>query len=109
MMKFDIEQTINDMLAAIKGVVTDNWDEMKTVASEFLKRRKDRLKMIAEMRISGELSQEKFESRLNDEKLIAEAELNAVAVVSKAVAQKAANAAMDVLSKAVKGVIDVVL
>lgn len=108
-MKFDIDQTINDMLAAIKGVVSDNWEDVKTVATEFLKRRKDRLKMIAEMRISGELSQEKFESRLNDEKLIVEAELNAVAVISKAIAQKAVNAAMDVLTKTVKGVIDVAL
>ncbi len=108
-MKFDIEQTINDMLAAIKGVVSDHWDEVKTVATEFLKRRKDRLQLIAELRISGELSQEKFESRLNDEKLIAEAELNAAAVISKAIAQKAANAAIDVLSKAVKGVVDVII
>jgi len=108
-MKFDINQTVNDMLAAIKGVVADNWDEVKTVASEFLKRRKDRLQMIAELRISGELTQEKFESRLNDEKLIAEAELNAIGVISKAIAQKAANVAMDVLSKAVKGTIDVIL
>ena len=108
-MKFDIEQTINDMLAAIKGVVSDHWDEVKTVDTEFLKRRKDRLQLIAELRISGELSQEKFESRLNDEKLIAEAELSAAAVISKAIAQKAANAAIDVLSKAVKGVVDVII
>jgi hypothetical protein len=108
-MKFDINQTVNDMLAAMKGVVADNWDEVKTVAGEFLKRRKDRLQMIAELRISGELSQEKFESRLNDEKLIAEAELNAIGVISKAIAQKAVNAAMDVLTKTVKGVIDVAL
>jgi hypothetical protein len=108
-MKFDINQIVNDMLAAIRGVVADNWDEVKTVATEFLKRRKDRLQMIAELRISGELTQEKFESRMNDEKLIAEAELNAIGVISKAIAQKAVNAAMDVLSKAVKGTIDVIL
>lgn len=41
-------------------------------------------------------------SRLEDEKLIVETELHAIAVITKAIAQKAANAAMDVLEKAVK-------
>lgn len=38
-----------------------------------------------------------------------EAELNALAVVSKAVVQKAANAAIDVLSKAVNAAISNIL
>ena len=100
-MNFDINQVSTDMLAAIKGPVADNWGQVKTVAVQFLKRDKERLKLLAELRISGDLSQEKFESRLQDEKLILEAELNAVAVISKAIVQKAANAAIDILIKAV--------
>lgn len=101
-MAFDINETLADMLSAIKNVVSDNWDEVKSTANQFLNRKKERLQLLAELRITGELSQEKFESRLQDEKLIAEAELHAIAVISKAIAQKAANAAIDVLQKAVK-------
>lgn len=104
-MSFDISKVLADMLSAIKGEVADNWDEVKSVANQFLLNRKDRLGLLAQLRIDGELSQEKFESRLNDEKLIVEAELNAIAVISKAIAQNAANAAIDVLSKAVKAAV----
>jgi len=108
-MNFDINETLANMLGAIKGTVADNWPEVKSTANQFLQRKKERLELIAELRISGDLSQDKFESRLGDEKLIAEAELHAIAVISKAIAQKAANAAMDVLKKAVKGAIDSIL
>jgi hypothetical protein len=108
-MNFDINEILVDMLAAIKGTVEDNWDEVESTANQFLQREKERLSLLAELRINNELSQEKFESRLADEKLIVEAELNAIAVISKATAQKAANAAIDILVKAVKVSIDTAL
>ena len=108
-MNFNINNVIAEMLSAIKGTVEDNWGEVKTVADQFLQRKKERLELIAELRITGDLNQGKFESRLNDEKLILEAELNALAVISKAIAQKAANAAMDILKKAVNTAISTIL
>ncbi len=108
-MNFDINKVLGDMLGAIKGSVEEGWEEVKTVADQFLQRKKERLELIAELRITGDISQEKFESRLKDEKLMLEAELNALAVVSKAVVQKAANAAIDVLSKAVNAAISNIL
>jgi hypothetical protein len=101
-MKFDINEVLAGMMGAIKNTVTENWDEVKSVANQFLQRRKYRLELLAELRISAEISQEKFESRLKDEKLIVEAELHAIAVILKAIAQKAANAAIGVLENAVK-------
>ncbi|MCH7827211.1 MAG: hypothetical protein IIC75_04435 [Bacteroidetes bacterium] len=101
-MNFDINEVLSNMLSEIKGTVEDNWDEVKSTANQFLQRKKERLELLAELRINGELSQEKFESRLKDEKLIVEAELHAIAVISKAIAQKAANAAMKILEQAVK-------
>ena len=100
-MNFDINEVLANMLIAIKGTVEDNWDEVKSTANQFLQRKKDRLELLAILRIDGDLSQKKFESRLKDEKLVTEAELHAIAVISKAIAQKAANAAMDILDKAV--------
>jgi predicted HicB family RNase H-like nuclease len=107
-MNFNINEVLAGMMGAIKDSVTENWDEVKSVANEFLGRRKARLELLAELRISGELSQKKFESRLKDEKLIIEAELHAIAVITKAIAQKAANAAIEVLENAVKTAIGLV-
>lgn len=108
-MKFDIDEVLADMLSAIKETVEDNWDVVKSTANQFLQRKKERLELLAQLRIEGDLSQKKFESRLKDEKLIAEAELHAIAVISKAIAQKAANAAIDVLKTAVKVAISTAL
>ena len=108
-MKFDIDEVLADMLSAIKETVEDNWDVVKSTANQFLQRKKERLELLAQLRIEGDLSQKKFESRLKDEKLIAEAELHAIAVISKAIAQKAANAATDVLKTAVKVAISTAL
>ena len=109
MKEFDINEVLSEMLAAVKGTVEDNWDEVKSVANEFLQRRKERLELLAELTLTGDLTLEKLKSRLEDEKLLLEAELHAIAIISKAIAQKAANAALDVLYKAIKGIVDVIL
>ncbi len=100
-MNFDINEVLSQMAAAVKDVVADNWSEAKSVVNQFLQNRKERLELLAELRISGDLTQKRFELRLEDEKLIAEAEFHAVAVISKATAQEAANAAIKVLIDAV--------
>lgn len=101
-MNFDINTVIADMTSAIKGTVTNNAGKIESAARQFLERDKDRLKLLAELRITGELTPEDFESRLGDQKLVIEAELNALEVIAKAVAQEAANAAINVLEKAVQ-------
>jgi hypothetical protein len=101
-MNFDMEKVMADMLSAMKGTVGSKWNEVQSTANQFLQNKKDRLQQLADMRIDNELSDDDFKSRLADEQLIAEAELNALAVLSKATVQQAANAAMDVLLKAVK-------
>ncbi|HDR51566.1 MAG TPA: hypothetical protein ENN90_08095 [Mariniphaga anaerophila] len=108
-MSFDIHTVIADMGSAVKNTVEDNWDEARSVTIQFLQNRKERIALMAQLRISGELSKEKFKRRLEDEKLILEAELNALAVISKAIAQNAANAAIGVLEKAVKAATGTVL
>ena len=105
-MKFDINEVIAEMVVAVKGAVGENWNEVLPVTNQFLQNRKERLELLAELRISGDISHKRFESRLNDEKLVAEAEFHAIAVISKVIAQKAANAAIEVLENAVKTAIN---
>ncbi len=105
-MKFDINEVIAEMGAAVKDAVGENWNEVLAVTNQFLQSKKERLELLAELRIAGDISRKRFESRLKDETLIAEAEFHSIAVISKAIAQKAANAAMEVLENAVKTAIN---
>lgn len=107
-MKIDINEVLADMLAVMKVELGEGWSEAKSTANRFMQNRKERLQLLAEFRLSGDITQEKFEQRLKDEKLIAETELHAVAIISKVTAQNAANAAIDVLNNAVKVALNMV-
>ncbi|MCH6235358.1 hypothetical protein [Cognataquiflexum rubidum] len=106
-MNFDINEVLFQMVGAIKQNVGENWDEVRNPANVFLQNRKERLALLAELLISKEITQERFDSRMEDEKLIAEAHFHAIAVISKAIAQRAANAAIDIFQKAVKTALNV--
>ena len=104
-MAFDINEVTAQMLAAVKGTVKDNWPLMKDTANAFIQTKKDRLELLASLRINNEISEKFFQKRLEDEKKIMESEFHAVAIITKAIAQRAANAAIDVLSNAVSKLI----
>lgn len=108
-MNFDINEVLADMVSAIKGELNEAWGDAKTYGSEILNRRKERMELLAQLMLNSEISKEKFLSRLEDEKIIIEAEFHAIAVVTKAMAERAANAAIDVLKKAVGKAIDAAL
>lgn len=100
-MKFDINETVAQMLGAIKTTVGENWPEVKSAMNVFLQNRRTRMELLADFRIRKLISEEEFESRLEDEKLMLNSELHVIAIISKAMAQQAANAAIDILRKAV--------
>jgi hypothetical protein len=100
-MAFDINEVLAQMLGAIKTTAKDNWTNVKDTANGFLQDRKLRLELLASLRLQKQISQEFFVKRLADEKKILESELHSVAIITKAIAQKAANAAIDVLQGAV--------
>lgn len=104
-MNIDINEVLSDMLAAIKGEVKDNWRLVKGTANTFLQSRKERLELLVSLRVENEISERFFLKRLKDEEKILESELHAIAVISKAIAQRAANAAIEVLEKAVTKVL----
>jgi hypothetical protein len=104
-MAFDINEVVAEMVGAVKITVKDDWQLVKETAGTFLQTRKDRLELLASLRLNNEISQKFFLKRLEDEKKILESELHAVSIITKAMAQRAANAAIDVLSKAVSTVI----
>ena len=104
-MKFDIDEILSQMLVAIKDEVQDNWGLIKGNANTYLQNRKGRLELLTSLRVSNEIKEEFFVKRLKDEKKILESELHSIAIVSKSIAQKAANAAIEVLQNAVSKLI----
>lgn len=100
-MKLDINEILADMLNAIKGSAKEDWSIVKKSANAFIQSKKDRLELLGIMRISGEISDDFFKKRLEDEKEILASELHSIAIVNKVMAQNAANAALKVLEDVV--------
>ena len=104
-MSFDINEVVANMVDTIKTTVADNWPLVKETANDFLQDRKSRLELLASLRLQSQISDEFFLQRLQDEKDILTSELHSIAIITKAIAQKAANAAIDVLQNAVSSFI----
>ena len=93
----DIQNLLQEMLAAMQSSIKRGWKKLEPTEKHFLESRKDSILELTSLWIEGELTKEEYESRLADEKLIWEAQLNAISAVSKATLQHSINAAMDVL------------
>lgn len=98
---FNIDDTIKLMVKAIKDEVANKWSLVKDSANDFLQDHKYRLEELATARINGDIDDDFLQRRLADEEDILKAELLAERIIAKSIAQQAANAAMDVLSKAI--------
>lgn len=108
-MSVDINQVFADVVAAIKGEVKDDWSIVKDATNGFLLSKQGRIELLISLRMADEISDEFFKKRLADEKDILQSELSAIALISKVTAQNAANAALNVLQKAVETAIGTVL
>ncbi|PKB15423.1 hypothetical protein [Flavobacterium sp. 5] len=97
-MNLDINEILADMLNAMKTSIKDDWVVVKKSANNFIQSKKDRLELLANMRLNGEISESFFDKRLTDEKEILTSELHSIAIVNKVMAQNAANAAINVLN-----------
>ena len=101
----DFNEVIAQMAQAVKGVVKEDWSVVKGTANDFLQDSKERWQLLVSMRLNNEITQENFKQRLKNEELILESNLHAIAIITKAVAQSAANAAITVLENAVNKVL----
>lgn len=104
-MSFDLNKTLEDMLAAAKAVFADEWPNVKDDMQRVLNDEKEALKDIAEARIRGEINDEELEEQLKDEKEAFEAGLSMARASTKATMQHALNAASEVFWNAVRAAI----
>lgn len=107
-MNFDINELLAQMSGAIKDSVKEDWPIVKEAANTYLLSRKQRLDLLISLRLENQITPEFFELRLKDEKSILESELHSLAIITKVVAQNAANAALAVLYKAVNAALGII-
>lgn len=104
-MSFDIDQVLKDMAEAVSNAIEEGAGDIKSSAKEILDAEKESLKELGEARLNGEIEQDVFDREIEREKKVVEAELLTIQIMTKALAQKAVNAAIDVFVKAVKAAI----
>lgn len=95
------DNIISEMISALKLQLGDEYKRAEKQIDTILKMREDRLKKLTQTRLDGDISTEDFQSYLEDEKDALIAEFNTIEVIGKAAAQRAVNAAIDVLNKAI--------
>lgn len=106
-MKFDIESTLKSMALAAKNSAGEDLKEVKDTSQQFFEMNKARLGKLIQYRLTGKIDQDDFESRMEDEKKMLEAQLNTLSIITKVMAQNAANAAIDVLNTAVQAALKI--
>lgn len=108
-MNFDIDEVLANMLGAVKDSLATDWPFAKETANDFFQSRKERFELLTSLFLTNELSEEFYKARIQDEKNILVSELHAIAIISKVMAQNAANAAFDILQKAINIALGIVL
>jgi hypothetical protein len=100
-MAFDIGKVLDEMLAAAAGVLLTEWPKVQTCVNTTFENELNALEAIAKARLEGEIDDSELNSQLTDEIETLEAALLVCKVKEKISAQKAANAAIKVLSDAI--------
>lgn len=101
-MSFDMDKTLNDMVSAASGVLSKDASKVQTCVRRAHEESREALEDIARKRVAGDYDDDDVESELEDEGQTLKAALLACKVQAKAAAQKAINAAFDVLRRAIK-------
>ncbi len=104
-MSFDIDVVVDNMGFAIIDAAKDDVIDIKNYSDTILKNKKESLKELGAAMLANEISDDIFNSELEREKKVVEAELLTIKLMSQAVAQKAVNSAINVFVNAVKAAV----
>jgi len=101
-MSFDIDRVLTEMAGTIAGAVNDGSGDIKDTVVQLLKSERETLKDLGDALLRNEIDDAVFHQEIEREKKVIEAELLTVQLMTKALAERAVNAAIDVFVKAVK-------
>ncbi len=108
-MAIDWEAIFKSALGAATDAVKTNAPQVEDFLREIAKGHEAALMEIGEAFAEGDIIEPTFKSELDDEAKTLQAELRAVAVLTKAIAQRAVNAFRDALFAGVKAAVAVVV
>ncbi|OGR28900.1 MAG: hypothetical protein A2X83_08365 [Desulfuromonadales bacterium GWD2_54_10] len=101
----DFNKVIKDALAAAKGVVTDNWAEIRDIVENIGKGLVNDVEFIAKKKLSGEFNNDDACIYLEDQKMVARTRLRSIAIISLQLAERIWNAVADVFRTAIQNAI----
>ncbi len=104
-MAIDWDSIFKSALGAATDAVQKNAPQVEDFLREIARGHEAALKEIGEAFAVGDIDEATFKSELDDEARTLQAELRAVAVLTKAIAQRAVNAFRDALFAGVKAAI----
>ena len=101
-MAFNLSTVMKDMADVIKNTATDDTAKIGGYAKQLVAITKTSLDELAQARLANDISDQEFQEEVEREKMVVRAELLSLQIMSKAMAQKVVDAAMNVFVKAVK-------
>lgn len=108
-MSIDLEAILTAAVDAAGTAVKDTGPQVKDILSKITQGHDAAIRSLAKMFADGEIDVETFNDEMNDEAKVLKAELLVIAVVSRAIAQKAVNtfrkALIDGITAAIKAAI----
>ena len=96
-MSIDVGAILETALGAATDAVKHNAPQVEDFLREIAKGHEAAIKSLAEAFASGDIDKETFKDEMDDEGKTLEAELQVIAVLTKAIAQRAINAFRDAL------------
>lgn len=108
-MSIDIGPIIETAVGAAANAVKQTAPQVEDFLREIARGHANAIASIAEALANGDIDAETFESELDDEAKTLEAELQAVAVLTKAIAQRAINAFQNALFDGIKAALAAVI
>jgi hypothetical protein len=100
-MSFDINTIINNMKSAAADAIKNDIQNIPDYLKQIFENEKEALKALAEARLADEITDKEFQNEIKREQKVLEAEMLTISIMTKAIVQKAINAAMKVLVDAV--------
>lgn len=108
-MGIDIGAILETAVGAAANAVKQTAPQVEDFLREIGRGHEDAIRALAEAFASGDIDEDTFKSEMDDEAKVLEAELLAVAVLTKAIAQRAINAFQRALIDGITAAIDTVL
>jgi len=99
-MSFDFEDTFKSMVNAERTELLEDTEQIRNQMKQILEDEKDRLKLIAAIKLDPTATDAEFNAALENEKDVLENAALALEIQVRATAQQAINAAINVLNTA---------